>query len=759
MRNNIRKIFSLICALAMLLSSIPFPVTAESADPATATDMLPVANREITLPADASQNEWNIDGAISGEDSQYLLRIHSERSASLCFLLTSDQELDAAVVREEDEQTIRFRKNEEAKEYFLTDYAVTPASYLIQIQGQPSAAFSLRILTKAAWEAWQDTLQKEQEMAQRAQESISLTNADFSAVQLSQEETDALLQYLPRPAMKLKTMAKSAAPAAAEYTQQSTGYLAFDISLNNTSMEGYGSYTVPVSLNEKVDMIGDRADSDKKGNLVIKETKVELYHITKDDNGNTNAEPLNVNANIEDGYLSGFTFETTGFSDYILKYTVDFHYEGIDYSIPGESQILLSDLIEKLQILNGDALLNVADVASVQFTDEHLVKIEQVSGLITYNDVQNVNVGEKDFLLTSETSFTSKETLTIWLINGEPIIVGVTDAQYRYVHLKGQDTMTMQQMLGSDFKSDFAFYYADPDTISVSNGTYVLSNLNSIPYATGGSVWIYDWDDNVKDWVYKTILLQDYIYEVTQIEETTLSDMMASLTVPVPSSTVAILSSDSAPGIYVHNGNEFSITSTTFPEEGIAYDLYDPDTHQFLPYGLVIKGSSAASEKNDGIFTYKIVDNTAEITGLVDEEFFDSSADHDNYTIPAEVTLDGTEYQVVAIQRDAFRNEVRIKTLALADSDTTLRLDIESLSGMPYVTSITGDRQVKFNTIGGVVTNDDSLTSLRLNIQGSFTYTETPISGNPKLVNVELTCSSFSTLGSNFLMNYFIGIQ
>ena len=114
----------------------------------------------------------------------------------------------------------------------------------------------------------------------------------------------------------------------------------------------------------------------------------------------------------------------------MVRYTVDFHYEGVDHSIPGESQILLSELIDILNITDeSGAKIDVADVVDVSFSDAHLVKVEQVSGMITYNDNENVDVGEKDFLLTSLEPFTSDEVLTITLDGGEVITVGVTDEQ------------------------------------------------------------------------------------------------------------------------------------------------------------------------------------------------------------------------------------------------------------------------------------------------------------------------------------------
>ena len=116
------------------------------------------------------------------------------------------------------------------------------------------------------------------------------------------------------------------------------------------------------------------------------------------------------------------TFETDSFSLYVLAYTVDFHLDGVDYSIPGNSQILLSELIEIMDIKDSEGnRIDVNNVESVEFSDEHLVSVEEVSGVISYNGVEGKDVGDKDFLLTSLEPFDSNEKLTITLNNGELI--------------------------------------------------------------------------------------------------------------------------------------------------------------------------------------------------------------------------------------------------------------------------------------------------------------------------------------------------
>ena len=217
-----------------------------------------------------------------------------------------------------------------------------------------------------------------------------------------------------------KRMVK-AAPAAISSKGTNTGYAAFDITPAESVLSEGQTYevTVPVGDIDLTALVPDGALFDG--------VTYTLLHVE----GNT-ATALDKDAFTvsDDGnIITSFTFATDSFSPFVLKYTVDFHYNGKDYSIEGNSQILLSALIKELNIMNGDVLLNVADVASVQFSDEHLVAVEQVSGWITYNDNTDVFVGEKDFLLSSEAPFTSEEALTLTLTDGTVIEINVTDDQ------------------------------------------------------------------------------------------------------------------------------------------------------------------------------------------------------------------------------------------------------------------------------------------------------------------------------------------
>jgi len=104
-------------------------------------------------------------------------------------------------------------------------------------------------------------------------------------------------------------------------------------------------------------------------------------------------------------------FSADGFSAF-AGFTVDFHYNDIDYSIGGLTDILLSELFTVLEIDR-----NAAHAIDVVFSDPTLVSVTRQEG---------------DWLLTSLKAFTTGETLTITFSDGEIIVIDVTDWQYDY---------------------------------------------------------------------------------------------------------------------------------------------------------------------------------------------------------------------------------------------------------------------------------------------------------------------------------------
>ena len=112
---------------------------------------------------------------------------------------------------------------------------------------------------------------------------------------------------------------------------------------------------------------------------------------------------------------SAVEFETDGFSVYVITgYTVDFHWGDYTYSIAGESEILLSALLEKLGVTE----ITAADVADVAFSDPALVEVETIK-----DEAEQTT----DWLLRSLAPFHTDEKLTLTLKNGQSVEIKVTD--------------------------------------------------------------------------------------------------------------------------------------------------------------------------------------------------------------------------------------------------------------------------------------------------------------------------------------------
>ena len=110
-------------------------------------------------------------------------------------------------------------------------------------------------------------------------------------------------------------------------------------------------------------------------------------------------------------------FYTDSFSEFV-GFTVDFHYNGIDFSILGMSEILLSELFVELGIEE-----DAHTAESVVFSNESLVLPERQS--------------DGDWLLKSLEAFQTNETLIITFEDEHTIIIDVTDAVDRFLEYFG----------------------------------------------------------------------------------------------------------------------------------------------------------------------------------------------------------------------------------------------------------------------------------------------------------------------------------
>ena len=146
----------------------------------------------------------------------------------------------------------------------------------------------------------------------------------------------------------------------------------------------------------------------------------EVVHLEGAEATCLDAEPI---ANIEadgagtstnaktDADVQAFTFETEGFSPFAFVYTVDFEYQGYAWSMPGGGSALLSEVLEQLRVVD----FTIDDVADAEFSNAGLVRVETVAS------------PAHDWELTSLKPFTSDETLTLTLANGDSVVIEVTD--------------------------------------------------------------------------------------------------------------------------------------------------------------------------------------------------------------------------------------------------------------------------------------------------------------------------------------------
>lgn len=208
-------------------------------------------------------------------------------------------------------------------------------------------------------------------------------------------------------------------------------------------------------------------------------------------------------------------FDAESFSVYAVVYTVDFHYEldgkTFEFNMAGGDAMSLSDLLAVLHItrsndsseskksaLNEEGLVGrvaedtasaasnkgkvekplasdfIADVATVEFTDESLMKVARIdnnttvgelkktlgvepeySGELTEEDIANINaktLTAPDWALLSLKAFDTDEVLTVTLRDGEKFEIKITDQS------GGQWEVWFDGLLGQSSQANNRFY-------------------------------------------------------------------------------------------------------------------------------------------------------------------------------------------------------------------------------------------------------------------------------------------------------------
>ena len=191
----------------------------------------------------------------------------------------------------------------------------------------------------------------------------------------------------------------------------------------------------------------------------------------------------------------GIQFVTDEFSVYGVVYTVDFHYGDHAFSIQGGSSISLSELFRILEVE-----FTVADVESVTFSDEDLVKVihitedisagELKAGLGLTPEYSDETTDEQiaawdakeykapDWVLFSLGAFDTEETLTVTMKDGEQLVIQVTDAHE--IPDSSSATIDVNKSYLICYEADGHYYLLKNDgSVDASRTPANFENLNS----------------------------------------------------------------------------------------------------------------------------------------------------------------------------------------------------------------------------------------------------------------------------------------
>ena len=155
-------------------------------------------------------------------------------------------------------------------------------------------------------------------------ELLELAPEDLSVSTLPGDRLESLKALLPqekRNNIFMLWFAQAMNLATPPKNETYVGYAAFDIAM--AEPEEAGQYLVNVQLNNPIEV-------PQEENAVIDRLTCELFHIRTDENGadylaETITGENGLNVSFADGRITGFSFPTEGFSEFVLRYTVEFH--------------------------------------------------------------------------------------------------------------------------------------------------------------------------------------------------------------------------------------------------------------------------------------------------------------------------------------------------------------------------------------------------------------------------------------------------
>ena len=252
---------------------------------------------------------------------------------------------DAAQALDTTDWIIDYNKELIAIEYLDGDYSVMPlasfentlvtvdtgiAEYILELTNYAASEVSpegIRILTLGLAEV--SSADAALELPADASGNASIL--DTTSTEAAQADIEAwMAAQKPMKAKKALMKAPTAVTTETDGSHSQTEYLAFDISLDNVDASDYPEgFRISVNLTESI--IG---------------RDFTLYHIHEDEYGKRISRIDDLAIEKTDGVVTGFTFVTPDFSQFVLSYTVEYEIAGDGITVSVDFQNIVQNGVD-----------------------------------------------------------------------------------------------------------------------------------------------------------------------------------------------------------------------------------------------------------------------------------------------------------------------------------------------------------------------------------------------------------------------------
>ncbi|MBR4576465.1 MAG: hypothetical protein IKO25_04610, partial [Clostridia bacterium] len=315
----------------------------------------------------------------------------------------------------------------------------------------------------------------EPEEAEKA-ELLELASEDLSVSPLSAQRLEELKGMIPPAGDKkgnpngrgIKLMSRGPQPVTNTYT----GFAAFEISPKEEAEAE--QYDVNVRLGSPIALL-------ETPETVIDSVTCELYHFHTDEKGSTSVDRItadsgNLNVAWENNEITGFSFSTGDFSEFVLTYTVVYHYEDKEFTctLPGAKDIPL------VQILTG------LEIVSAENADEFLAGILNVE--VSDADVFRLTNDEEGWKFRVLKESKEPQTLTVTQQNGRKYVITVAAAGN--TELTTEDNQATISTVNGYYLPEEASAYAEILTDEQAGGAIsAVQGLNGNEQAGSDAAW------------------------------------------------------------------------------------------------------------------------------------------------------------------------------------------------------------------------------------------------------------------------------